>query len=189
MYLKRKTQKGFTLVETLVAILVLTIGITAPLTIASKGLQSSTYSLEQNTAFFLAQEAIEILKAQRNSSGLAHLDPLVGASSIKWFNDIFSGPACLNEAPCYFGLDTVGNYVNCNIDPEKCRLFLDTTSSLEVYTHSPGPVYSNYLRTIRITKGSNNEIELQSKVEWTSQLFSGAKKNVTLTTHLFDIYK
>jgi prepilin-type N-terminal cleavage/methylation domain-containing protein len=56
------SSRGFTLVETLVAISVLMVAVASPLTIAQKSLSSATYAKDQTIAFFLAQDAVEYLK-------------------------------------------------------------------------------------------------------------------------------
>jgi prepilin-type N-terminal cleavage/methylation domain-containing protein len=49
--------RGFTLVETLVAVTVLLLVIVGPMTVAQKGIQNAYFANEQVTAVFLAQEA------------------------------------------------------------------------------------------------------------------------------------
>ena len=57
---------GFTVLETLVAVFVLSIAIAATLAAASTGLQSSFYAKDQITAYYLAQEAIEVITNLRD---------------------------------------------------------------------------------------------------------------------------
>lgn len=61
---------GFTILETLVAISILVVALTAPLAIVSQALQSSYFARDQVTAYFLAQEAIEFLRNKRDNAGL-----------------------------------------------------------------------------------------------------------------------
>lgn len=61
--------KGFTLVETLVAVAMLMIAIAGPLTIVSKGLTAATYAKNQVIASFLAQDLIEYIKSQEVNLG------------------------------------------------------------------------------------------------------------------------
>ena len=65
--LNHKKDKGFTIIETLVAITILMIAIAGPLTIAQKGFIASIYARDQVTASFLAQDMMEAIKnEQRN---------------------------------------------------------------------------------------------------------------------------
>lgn len=65
-----KKQKAFTLVETLVAISILTIALTGPLAIIAQALRSSYFARDQITAYYLAQEAVEYIRNQRDFNGL-----------------------------------------------------------------------------------------------------------------------
>ena len=59
---------GFTLVETLVAVTLLTISIVAPMTLTSMSLSSAYYARDQISAFHLAQEAIETIRHLRDGN-------------------------------------------------------------------------------------------------------------------------
>ena len=63
----RSSSRGFTLVETLVAVMLLSVAVVAPMSLASKSLGSAYYARDQITAFYLAQEAIEALRSIRDS--------------------------------------------------------------------------------------------------------------------------
>ena len=75
---------GFTLVETLVAVMLLSVAVVAPMSLASKSLGSAYYARDQITAFYLAQEAIEALRSIRDSQIL-----LIAGSSSGAPPDIF----------------------------------------------------------------------------------------------------
>jgi prepilin-type N-terminal cleavage/methylation domain-containing protein len=63
-------QHGFTLIETLVAISILVVAVVAPMSLAAQSLQSAFYARDQVTAFHLAQEGIEVVRAQRDGNAL-----------------------------------------------------------------------------------------------------------------------
>lgn len=63
-----KINKGFTLVEALVAITVLVIGVLGPLTIAARGIADGLYAKNELAAKYLAQEAIEVVANKRASN-------------------------------------------------------------------------------------------------------------------------
>lgn len=68
-----RTSRAFTLVETLVAITVLSLSIVAPMTLASQSLASALYARDQVTAFHLAQEAIEAVRSARDANILKNV--------------------------------------------------------------------------------------------------------------------
>jgi len=78
-------KRGFTLIETIVAIAVLALAITGPLLLVSRGIESSNFARDQITAAFLAQDAMEYILAKRDynkSEGLDWLDGIDGIGSI-----------------------------------------------------------------------------------------------------------
>lgn len=85
---------GFTILETLVAISILILALTGPLTIVAQALRSSYYARDQVTAYYLAQEAVEFLRNKRDNAGLNS-----SASADTW-TDLFDaeGSAIINTA-------------------------------------------------------------------------------------------
>src|SRR3989344_7388295 len=59
-------KNGFTLIETLVAISMIMVGITAAFSVAQIGVSSSSFAKDRITGFFLAQEAFEAVKNRRD---------------------------------------------------------------------------------------------------------------------------
>lgn len=72
--IKISAYAGFTIVETLVAIAILTIALTGPLAVVSQSLRSSYFARDQITAHYLAQEAIEYIRNRRDQNGLQKTD-------------------------------------------------------------------------------------------------------------------
>jgi len=81
------TQAGFTLIETMVAISLLSIAIVAPMTLTAQSLASAYYARDQITAFYLAQEAIEALRSIRDAQ-ILQITHSSNASSINIFGSI-----------------------------------------------------------------------------------------------------
>ncbi len=77
-----RASRGFTLIETLVAVMLLSIAVVAPMSLASKSLGSAYYARDQITAFYLAQEAIEALRSIRDSQILIIAEDPDGAPDI-----------------------------------------------------------------------------------------------------------
>lgn len=61
---------GFTVVETLVAIAVLLLAISAPLTLAERSLASAEAARREVSAFYLAQEAMEFVRNHKDSNAI-----------------------------------------------------------------------------------------------------------------------
>lgn len=62
---------GFTLIETMVAITIITLAIAGPLVIANSAIVAARISRDQLTASYLAQEGIEYVRAMRDDNYLA----------------------------------------------------------------------------------------------------------------------
>jgi prepilin-type N-terminal cleavage/methylation domain-containing protein len=88
-YNSKKTTRGFTLVETLVAISILVLALTGPLTIISQALKASYYSRDQIVAFYLAQESMEYIRNIRDENSLK-----TGASVDSWLDGIGDISTC-----------------------------------------------------------------------------------------------
>ncbi len=176
-----KLQKGFTLVEALVAISILMVAVAAPLTIAQKGLLSSIYAKNQMIAAFLAQDAIEYVKNVRDTtgvvaeaSGIANTDPkawLVGLES-----------CVLPDSPNGCNVDSLTNYKS---DGASSRMMIkrDPNNNNQFLGYGIsggsclGAVCSDtaFTRQIKITQTSNpNEAYVDVIVKWgngTDQIF------------------
>ena len=71
----KKINKGFTLIETLVAISILMIAIAGPLTVANKGQTSALNAKNQSVAINLAQEGIEYINYVKNNRIWGNWEP------------------------------------------------------------------------------------------------------------------
>ncbi len=155
---KIQTSRGFTLIETLLAVLLLATAIAGPLTIASKGLTSTLIAKNQFTAFYLAQDAMEQVRFLRDSACLA-----AGGSecpSGTWLSGL---PNCVStdgSATCYLDslasnptspqscggtcpvmrYDTANGYFNYNADVNNLNL-IDTPQQ--------------FIRTVKVVNDPN----------------------------------
>ncbi len=66
--IETKNNKGFSLLETIVAVSILMITIVGPLSLASKGIVYSNYVKDEITGFYLAQEAMESIRNIRDTN-------------------------------------------------------------------------------------------------------------------------
>jgi hypothetical protein len=77
-----KMNKGFTLMEAIVAIFVITTGLVGVLSLVSQTISASTFSKDKLIAAYLAQEGIEIVRNIRDTNWL---------QSLSWNNGLGAG--------------------------------------------------------------------------------------------------
>ena len=164
--LRGRAQSGFTLIETLVAVLILAIAIAGPLTIASKGLQAALVSKDQVTAFYLAQDAVEYVRYKRDTACLtAGVSP---CSNATWLGSGVNSLSLCTGATCYIDsrADTIVNVV-----PPGCSSNLRYNANNYYFTYISGAsvTCSPYNRTVRIQTpldGNADEANLTVSVSW-----------------------
>lgn len=185
-------ERGFTIVETLIAITIILLVITGAITTAQKGLQSSGYANEQITAVFLAQEALEAVRMKRDTQALNayHASSLPPpTSSIDTANWVPSelGSCGTNGCAVTFGSSggAGASFQVCSTGG--CKVYFD--SNAQKYTQeSTGNSLTKYTRKIFVTNTGGN-VEVAVKVSWDGgTLFSGATREVTLHTWIYDQY-
>lgn len=176
MYFYTKTkEKGFTLVEILVAISILSISILATFTAVSTAMRSTSFAEDQIVAYYLADEGLEFIRNTRDSNALRHLVALGSGSTYGWL----SGIAQVASDPCYPGkvcyVDVPHNTITaCSTNAASCPALL-YNSSLGVYEYVSGTA-TQYKRSISVTAISATEASVTVTVSWTAQ---GISKSYT----------
>lgn len=155
---------GFTLVETLVAISLLMMAIVAPITLTVQSLRSAYYSRDQITAFYMAQEAIEAVRAIRDGQVLQ-----IAQSSNGGAIDLF-GPIPLGQD---FRVDArksdpAQSIALCSSDPGGACIPLQTDGTL--YGYQSGWSNTNFTRTVRaqFVGSGQDELRVTVQVTWKS---------------------
>lgn len=100
---KVDTKKGLTLIETLVAIGILSLSIAGPLALSARGLVFAKFARDQITAFYLAQEAVEVVRNIRDENMRNGADWLRGLDGKAGFND------CVKPNKCMVDVWTIGD--------------------------------------------------------------------------------
>lgn len=175
-------KSGFTIIETLVAIFILLITTTGPLTFAQNSLRASFLARDQITAFFLAQESIEVLKNIRDTNQLSgEGDWLEGFGACK--------PG------------TTGDTVSCDIDAsfaspipcenppqdrKKCSAPLRYDENTGIFSFSGNNPFSKYTRTVHVTMINDSELQIIVDVSWESQFLS--EKRIVIQENIYKKY-
>lgn len=192
----KKDQQGFTLLETLIAIFILTLAITGPIYIASFSLRNTIDSRDNISAQYLAEEAIEAIRNERDKRSLA------GESH--WLNNgvssIFGTASCFNDVGLSVNRCIMKkNYSNYNYTYESCTTGVDCPSlSFSQYGdifYGDSSLSSNskFTREIYVEKGFNDtsfteipdrEAKVVVNVKWKNR---GQNKIYTLKENLYNI--
>jgi len=151
-------EKGFTLLEMLISIMVITIGVLGIYSAVLKYTKATQVARENLTAAYLGQEGIEIIKNIRDSN---------------WVSD----------ATWNTGLTACGS--GCEIDYEKKGgngvtdgltawsspgnfLYIDATTGLYKYEHTSSDIKTPWTRKITIDAGTADILKITVLIAWSS---------------------
>ena len=183
---KKQYTKGFTLLETLIAVTILVTALVGPMTIASNGLNSAFFARDQVTAFYLAQEGIEFVRYVRDTNTLRN-QPLADGDKKDW---LFGLGVCtqdltnVNDPEKKCELD-VRNSAPTN-EPDNNRLNIaviacselagcdplkydDPNTGSGMFQYATGN-NSRFTREVSITKlsGNPNQALVESTIHWST---------------------
>lgn len=164
-------KNGFTLIETMVALTIITFAILGPISLATYSIKMSTLSKNNVIASFLAQDAMEYIKNWRDNNYL---------NSENW---LFKLNAC-NNSDCYLDTtipwDVSGTAIaNC---AGSCPL-LKYDDTLKKYNHSTG-VDTVFMRKFTLEKDvSDREARISITVSWEDKFGS---HSFIWEDHIFD---
>lgn len=169
-------KKGFTLVETLVAISILVIVILGPMTIAQKGVQNAYFANDQITAVFLAQEAIEAVRQLRDEEALdAYNNPSSANTSNGFLTNCTGG--------CIFD-NTQSTIQFVPLCTGCAQLYIDPNTG--VYSHTSSGYSSPFSRVVTIGHIVGGGAPVDVTVSWNNH---GTTKEVKLQTWIYDHYE
>lgn len=151
---KQKIKKGFTLVETLVAISVLMISVTTAFGVSSTAFSSAGFSRDQLIASYLIEDALDFIRSEADTSvDMSEWDLRDGQC-------IGGGQLCTVDTA---GLGGGNPFERC--DSGICPYLKVNDDG--VYNYSTGSV-SKFKRWITIEKIEDYEIKITASVSWMS---------------------
>lgn len=169
-----RNQRGFTLVETLVAIAILMISIVGPLYSVYQAVQSTYIARDQLIATSLAQEGIEYVRHNRDSTYLYNLAHPSG--TVNWMNGLsacqVAGKSCTIDAA-----DGTNPPVTCAAACTPLNL-----SATGLYVQSAGTP-TRFTRSVKINTVNQNEVVVLVTVSWVN---SHIPFSITVTEHLYN---
>lgn len=182
--------KGFTLIETMVAVTILAFAVAGPLFTASRVVVSAQTARDQLTASYLAQEGIEYVRMMRDKEYLSSYQAGgTNISGVAWA-DFLSGEDRASITAC--------RTTTCTLDPAQ-----DMGSALQQCSGDCGPLYlangiytqrsdiagsvkTAFTRTIQVLDIPNTPNEYPDKriVSIVSWNFHGIPRSVTASDHI-----
>lgn len=192
------TVGGFTLVETLVAITIVMVTLTATYSALTTGVRSTVHSRNTITAFYLAQEAFEFTKNRRDFDSLSDDDEVSWDDELSGecqgsgcVIDIFNDEGQLHERWGQGEGDL--RLISCSDTDLDCPA--------QLYKHSSSDVYDNvftedvddedwqrtpFWRSVQYEPvgGAGEEARIIVTVEWDTS--RGERRRLTLREHLYN---
>lgn len=161
---------GFTLIETLVAVSLLSVAVVAPMALTSKSLAAAYYARDQITAFHLSQEAIESVRHARDHNVLQNA---LGEQA-----DLLAGIPSGGNA---FTIDTRDDTMTL-CPPEGCPPLL---TDGELYGYATGWEPTRFTRTVRaeFVAGTSDEVIIRVRVDWRTGVFQS--RYIEITENLY----
>ncbi|HVZ11084.1 MAG TPA: prepilin-type N-terminal cleavage/methylation domain-containing protein [Candidatus Paceibacterota bacterium] len=156
---KFNSEHGFTLVEAIVALVVLTVALIPVLQLSDSSLRAATAIRDDMIAAGLAQEGIEVVRTIRDAN---------------WFNNQAFNTGLANGTYRVEWNSTSLTAVGSN-PPLKLNN--------GIYNYTTG-ADTQFYRTITITGISSSELKVTSQVSWTAR--GNNSKSVQAEEHLFD---
>ncbi|MDP3996837.1 MAG: prepilin-type N-terminal cleavage/methylation domain-containing protein [bacterium] len=173
MFYKSK-KRGFSLIETIVAVAVLALSVTGPLVVAEKGLTGAREAKNQMISSYLAQDALEFVKAVRNENIFRGRNWLVGLQN-----------CASSDGSKKCTLDTVEKTSKtCPSASCDSRLrFEGWYSDNARYGYSSSlPEVTNFWREVYITSITGGEVKVSVVVKWVTPPFP--QKSFTVESNM-----
>lgn len=180
--------KGFTLIEAMIAVTILTLSVVGPLFTANRAILAAETARDQLTASYLAQEAIEYVRMMRDDAFLNAFRNNDPSASVNAWNDFVGGTSTWSITSCIA--------TPCTLDP---TLPMGHTSGYSLAAYSgnapmyllgngvysqqnlPGSSVQPFTRTIQAVTISANDERIISTVSWS---YHGTPYAVTIYDHL-----
>ena len=162
-------EKGFSLLETLVAIGILTLAVLGPMTLASYSISSANLARNQVVAFNLASEAMEAARNKRDTNIFRGED---------WLSGLLP---CQNPNGCYMEMLQSPPYT---YDIRPCSAScpgLRRSVSTGLFNTQSGED-TPFVRKITLTNISADEVKLKVEISWQEKSFS---RSFILESELF----
>lgn len=181
----QKESRGFTIVETLVAITILTVSIVGPMYAIRGALVTSYTARDKLIATSLAQESIELIRHIRDNN---YLYTLEHPSSPKVWTENLDNLDCYSASVTntHFCVtdsteNTVVNQIqDCN---EPCGPLYISATNLYTQANASGAKLTTFYRTVQLYEPRPDEVRMAVKVTWKT---NNVEYSITVTDVIYN---
>lgn len=170
-YKNVKNNKGFTLIETMFAVLILTSAIASMMSVVANSLFTARYARDETTVNYLLQEVVDFIRNDRDTT--VFLDGSTGNTSTIWNNFYLKYSNCTNESTgCYFDVFGDATPNMCSFDGCPYLYYNKNADTTPFYesdnTGHPDWVQTNFRRKIvvKLNPLNPNEINVIVTINW-----------------------
>ncbi len=140
-------KKGFTLIEVIVVLYIMSLGLVGVLSLIIQNIQSQSYNKSNLIAYQLAQEGIELVRKVRDNNWRNALDYDSSLAAGDYYMDYTDSVPRLHNP----------------VVPDELRMFLDVD---DFYIHGAGATSTPFSRKITIEALTDHSIRVISNVSW-----------------------
>lgn len=180
--LNQTEPRGFTFVELLVGVVILTAAIAGPFFAVQQALRTSYIARDELTASALAQEGIEYVRWVRDSN--YHYNRVVNPATdrpLYYGMNGTNGPNCFTSACTVDPRATINPVVSCGGATCSSRLYLSTQG---LYNQASSGSATKFVRSVRLTQLNANEVRITVTVTWRTYTPETLTVHDTLTNWL-----
>lgn len=174
---------GFTLVETLLAVALLSMFVVVPLGVASRGVTVSTLGKDRVIAISLARDAIEYVRSIRDYNRTLNNDDNPNNNVTSWLDGLTL--YCIDALGCLVDSTAMSNNITDRTSASGGLLNFDSSSKLYGYTNTGGWSNSKFTRFVVIQEraivGGGSEALVTATVTWPTNFVT---KSVVITNQL-----
>ena len=177
--MKTHTQKGFTLIESMIAIFVLTLSITAATSIVQQSLRNTTLLKARGQAVGLVIEGTEFV---RNIYSESYLQDYIEGQSFYDFVQVCENGckiAVIDEPQVSQGMVSSGYYTSCQ---DECPLYLHNRVGYSIEDTGNPSVFSRKVTITPTSNGDRFQFKVNTKVDFSVR---GKKDSLENTTYLY----
>ncbi len=145
--------KGFSLVEVFVAVIIFSFTIVAFMGVLTKGISATNNQVRKDVAIYLAQQGIELVEYIRDQNFLA---------GNNWTDSIL--PQC--QEKCYVSFGADASQVSLIACAQECPTITKDSSGFYKDTHPTAGAYRRSITVTPIGDTGTDVIRITSKVEW-----------------------